>query len=203
MYKKISTLFITLSLLLSGLAVASAPLLYQFHNSYFSMQLPVSMKLQGQFSTPSSIKEVREHVFVFANYGAKQHKQAVLGRLDPQLRAIITIRRGKFDLKTGPSVAIVLLVDGIRKRRGLDVSADLRMQVYHHLKKQLIAGHEFETYEFKVKNEPVVYQFYAGVIKHRLVSMIWTGYSQNTDLLSQLNQQASKSLATLRLANHT
>ena len=172
---------------------------YLFRDKLLSIKLPTSMTLRNEYCTPHKVKNVHEDVFVLANYGAKDRKAAITGKLDPQVRSIVTIRRGKFDPKTGAAVSIVFLVDGIRQRRGLPVTVKERLDTYHAIKSVAVGGHEFKTYTLRIKSSPVVYQFYAGVIDQRLVSMIWTTYSKHPRKLNYYSSLAPQAVASLKL----
>lgn len=192
------TLALCLSFIIST-SFASEPQFYTFKNKLFSMQLPVTMTLRNEYCTPREVNDVHENVFVLANYGGHDKKAAVSGKLDPQVRSIITIRRGKFDPQTGAAVSIVFLVDGIRQRRGMPVSVKERLDTYHDIKTLKVDGHLFKTFTLTPQSSPVTYTFYSGVIDHRLVSMIWTAYSKHAQQLKYYSSLAHKSLQTFQL----
>ena len=176
---------------------------YVFKDKLFSIMLPASMTLRNEYRTPNQVKDVREDVFVLAHYGAQDKKAAVTGALDPQLRSIIPIRHGKFDLQTGAAVTIVFLVERIRQRRGLPFTVKERLDTYHAIKSATLGGKKFKTYTLRIKSSPIIYKFYAGVIDQRLVSMIWTVYSKHSKQLTYYSNLASQAMASFKLLKST
>lgn len=184
--------------LLSISAMAQGKSTYTYKNKYFSILLPQSVTLKSEFTTPAQFKKVKETVFTLANYSAKEHNLAVSGKLDPQIRAIITLRKGHFDRATGPAVEITLTADSIKQRRGMPTNVKERMHIFHHIKTLQINGITFNTYQLPIKNSPVIYTFYSAVIKDRLVSLIWTAYSKHPSELTYYSNFAKKALASFR-----
>jgi hypothetical protein len=199
MLKTLTGFILGLSLSISSIgAFAVNKAMYTYKNHYFSIQLPKIMTLRNEFTTPKKIKGVKETVIVLANYGAQNKKQAVSGKLDPQVRSIISVRKGKFSPETGPAVQITFYVDSIKQRRGMPINAHDRLDTYHNVKSVTLNGHHFKTYRLKIKNSPVIYTFYSGVIDDRLVSLIWTAYSKKESELNYYSHLATKSLASLK-----
>jgi hypothetical protein len=161
------------------------------------------MVLQSKFTTPAKIKKIKETVFILANYGAKNHKAAVSGKLDPQVRGVFTIRKGDFDLKTGPSVEVALTADSMKERRGMSVNVKERMNTFHHVKTVDINGIPFSMYQLKIKTSPVIYTFYSGVIKDRLISLMWTAYSKHPSLLNYYSGLATKAMASFKFNGYS
>lgn len=200
MFKRtVQSLVVLLTVFSVPMSLAIDTAMYTYKNAYFSVSLPQSMTLRNEFTTPKKVTDVKESVFVLANYGAQDHKQAVSGHLDPQVRAIIGIRKGKFSPETGAAVQITLFVDSIKQRRGLPVDAEERMATYHAVQSTTINGHPFKTYQLTIKNSPVIYRFYSGIIKDRLVSFIWTAYSKHPNELRYYTQLANQAVTSFRL----
>ncbi len=192
-------LFAGLLCTLSLTCFAKEELLRTYSNNYFSVELPKTMTLRNEVTTPTAFTKVKETVMVLANYGAKDRKAAVSGVLDPQVRSIISLRKGNFDVKNGPAVDIALTVDSIKERRGLPVDVKERMNTFHHVKQEQINGIPFSTYQLKIASSPVIYTFYSGVIKDRLVSLIWTAYSKDPATLNYYSGLALTAIKSFKL----